>query len=262
MNPLFTSVKPKKFLGQHFLKDLSIAERIANSYTYHLGTRNLLEIGPGTGVLTQFLAKNPHICFKAIEIDSESVAFLKAQGYLQESQIIEGDFLKYKPSEIFSEPFGIIGNFPYNIASQILFTVFENRNLILEVVCMLQKEVAQRINASPGKKANGVLSIFLQSFYEVEYLFTVPSCVFLPPPKVESAVIRLRRNAKQSYNCSEKQFITIVKKAFQQRRKILRNALKELVTNPEILSHSLFDCRAEQLNVEDFENLTNLIYLS
>jgi len=260
MASFLTSVKPKKALGQHFLKDLTIAERIASSYTYHQSCRNLLEIGAGTGVLTQYLAQHQQTNLKVIDIDTESVEYLKKQPYLSSEQIIEGDFLKFNLTDIFPASFGIIGNFPYNIASQIFFTVFENRNTITEVVCMIQKEVAERIASVPGKKTNGILSIFLQAFYEVEYLFTVPPSVFLPPPKVDSAVIRLRRNTKTAFNCPEKRLITVVKQAFNQRRKTLRNAVKSLVQNPEILTNPVFDKRAEQLGVADFEALTTLVY--
>jgi 16S rRNA (adenine1518-N6/adenine1519-N6)-dimethyltransferase len=255
-----SSVKPKKELGQHFLKDKHIAHEIVAALTFHKEYKSVLEIGPGTGVLTEILvplSKSNNFDFSVIDIDRESVDFLKEKGYLNEEQIILGDFLKMDLNTDFPEPFGIIGNFPYNISSQIFFTVLDYREKVNEVVCMIQKEVAERIASEPGRKANGILSIFLQAFYEIEYLFTVPPHVFIPPPKVNSAVIRLRRNSRTDLGCDEKLFRNIVKTGFNQRRKMLRNALKPLNIPEEILNDKFFDLRAEQLDVEDFIALTN-----
>ena len=245
-------VHAKKFLGQHFLKDENIARQIADSLT--ATTPHVLEIGPGMGVLTKYLYNKEGLDFHAIEIDRESVAYLHE--HYPTLHVIEGDFLAHDLSTLFSEPFAVIGNFPYNISSQILFKVFDNRNCIPEVVGMFQKEVAERVAAKPGSKTYGILSVLLSAFYNIEYLFTVHENVFNPPPKVKSAVIRLRRNGVTSLECDETLFVKVVKIGFNQRRKTLRNALKQLSLPLDAVPVQLLSLRAEQLSVNDFITLT------
>ncbi len=250
-------VKPKKHLGQHFLKDGNIASDIVNLLSLHGSYTKVLEIGPGMGILTDFLIKQTYSTY-LIDIDRESVTYLKKH-YLQlQDNIIEGDFLKLDLDRLFDSPFAIIGNFPYNISSQILFKVLDYRNQVPEVVCMLQKEVAQRIASPPGNKDYGILSVLLQAFYTIEYQFTVHEHVFDPPPKVKSGVIRLRRNQVQHLDCDEAMFKRIVKQGFNNRRKTLRNALKPLHLPEAMQAHPLMDKRAEQLGVPDFVLLTKL----
>ena len=247
-------VRAKKFLGQHFLTDESIAERIARSLTGR--TANLLEIGPGMGVLTKYLVDDARYRFKAIELDTESVDYLHR--HYPTLDVIEGDFLRLDLSKIFDNAtFSIIGNFPYNISSQILFRVFEQRCSVPEVVGMFQKEVAERVAAGPGSKTYGILSVLLSAFYNIEYLFTVHENVFNPPPKVKSAVIRLTRNDVTKLNCDEKLFVQVVKTGFNQRRKTLRNALKPLNLSLDNIPDDLLAKRAEQLSVADFTLITN-----
>jgi 16S rRNA (adenine1518-N6/adenine1519-N6)-dimethyltransferase len=246
-------VRAKKALGQHFLKDENIALQIAESLTGL--TPHVLEIGPGMGVLTKYLYNRENIDFHAIEIDTESVEYLHA--HYPSLHVIEGDFLALDLSTLFAEPFAVIGNFPYNISSQILFKVFDNRNRIPEVVGMFQKEVAERVAAKPGSKTYGILSVLLSAFYNIEYLFTVHEHVFNPPPKVKSAVIRLTRNDVQNLDCDEKRFVQVVKTGFNQRRKTLRNALKPLNMSLDSVPDELLQKRAEQLSVADFVTLTN-----
>ncbi len=245
-------VQAKKFLGQHFLKDENIARQIVDSLT--ATTPHVLEIGPGMGVLTKYLYNKEGLDFHAIEIDRESVAYLHE--HYPTLHVIEGDFLALDLSTLFSEPFAVIGNFPYNISSQILFKVFDNRNCIPEVVGMFQKEVAERVAAKPGSKTYGILSVLLSAFYNIEYLFTVHENVFNPPPKVKSAVIRLRRNDVTSLECDETLFVKVVKIGFNQRRKTLRNALKQLSLPLDAVPVQLLSLRAEQLSVNDFIALT------
>ncbi len=245
-------VRAKKYLGQHFLKDEFIAQRIADSLTG--ATPNVLEIGPGMGVLTKYLIPKQELDFKVIEIDTESVKYL--HDHYPTLQVIEGDFLKLDLDALFSESFAVIGNFPYNISSQILFKVFEHRNSIPEVVGMFQKEVAERVATGPGSKTYGILSVLLSAFYDIEYLFTVHKNVFNPPPKVKSAVIRLRRNNVTSLECDEKRFVQVVKTAFNQRRKTMRNALKPLSLELSDVPEELLQKRAEQLSVADFVTIT------
>lgn len=260
-------VHAKKFLGQHFLTDLSIAQRIAE--TAYKGQSDevqstkekvrVLEVGPGMGVLTQFLLKDPNIQLTAIEIDRESVAYLKE--WYPELHLIEGDFLKIDLDIIYPEgEFNVIGNYPYNISSQIFFKVLEYKDRIPVCSGMIQKEVAERIASKPGKKAYGILSVLLQAYYDIEYLFTVDEHVFNPPPKVKSAVIRMTRNKRRRLDCDEALFKTVVKTAFNQRRKQMRNSLQQLVGkgNP-ILEEKIFTMRPEQLSVEQFIELTHLI---
>ena len=244
-------VKAKKHLGQHFLEDLNIAENIVNLLEFKNET--ILEIGPGMGVLTQFLVKK-NIDFEVIELDRESVFYLRLN--YPKLKIIEGDFLKLNISEIYTKPMSLIGNFPYNISSQILFKAFENRNTITEVVGMFQKEVAERVASLKGKK-KGILSVLLQVFYNIEYCFTVDEHVFNPPPKVKSGVIKLVRNTRKKLDCDEKLFIQIVKTGYNQRRKTLRNSLKSFSLEPNSEIDILLQKRAEQLDVEDFIKLTH-----
>ncbi len=246
-------VRAKKFLGQHFLKDENIARQIAESLTGQ--TQHVLEIGPGMGVLTKYLHANEALDFHAIEIDTESVVYL--HDHYPSLHVIEGDFLALNLSELFSDPFAVIGNFPYNISSQILFKVYDNRNQIPEVVGMFQKEVAERVAAKPGSKTYGILSVLLSAFYDIEYLFTVHEHVFNPPPKVKSAVIRLKRNGVATLDCDEALFTKVVKIGFNQRRKTLRNALKQLGMGLEQVPAELLAMRAEQLSVNDFVTITN-----
>jgi 16S rRNA (adenine1518-N6/adenine1519-N6)-dimethyltransferase len=252
-------VRPKKSLGQHFLHDLNIAERIVESLKHATTPQHVLEIGPGMGVLTQFLVKRQLTDLKVIEIDRDSVAYLKKHYPALQERIIEGDFLAIGMPEIFPDKFSIIGNFPYNISSQIFFKVLECHDRIEQVVCMLQKEVAERIAAPPGSKTYGILSVLLQAYYDIQYLFKVPPGVFTPPPKVMSAVIRLERNWVVKLPCDEILFVQVVKQAFNTRRKTLRNALKNLNLAAEIVALPLLDKRAEQLSVGEFQNLTLLI---
>jgi len=251
-------VRPKKFLGQHFLKDQNIASKIVEALQLTGQPQQVIEIGPGTGVLTQFLIAKPHLDLKLIEIDRESVAYLKEHFPQVQSHIIEGDFLELDLSGLDPE-YLIIGNFPYNISSQIFFRILEQRAHVKQVVCMLQKEVADRIAEKEGTKTYGILSVLLQAYYNIEYLFKVPPGVFHPPPKVMSAVIRLTRNNRATLGCSEELFQRVVKQSFQNRRKTLRNALKPLNLNASIVTMPLLDNRAEQLSVEQFIDLTKLI---
>ncbi|KIO46012.1 MULTISPECIES: 16S rRNA (adenine(1518)-N(6)/adenine(1519)-N(6))-dimethyltransferase RsmA [Sanguibacteroides] len=248
-------VKAKKYLGQHFLKDQNIARKITDSLLPL--TTNVLEIGPGMGVLTQYLLKNNRFSVLAIDIDQESISYLHEAFPQQKKQIIYGDFLKMDLTLFQKEPFSIIGNLPYNISSQIFFRVIENRDYIPQVVCMIQKEVADRISASHGNKTYGILSVFLQTFYHIEYLFTVNEQVFDPPPKVKSAVIRLTRNRREKLDCKEQLFFNVVKTGFNQRRKTLRNSLKPILP-PEFTSDML-NLRPEQLSAEDFITLCKAI---
>ncbi len=247
-------VQPKKHLGQHFLKDQNIARKIVGCLSPE--TKNLLEIGPGTGILTQILLNSDIENYFVIEIDKESIIHLQSLFPDFSSNIIPGDFLKINPDKYFPRSYSIIGNFPYNISSQILFKVLEHRNQVAEVVGMFQKEVAERIASPPGNKKYGILSVLVQAFYNIEYLFTVSESVFDPPPKVKSAMIRLKRNESENLDCDENLFFRIVKAGFNQRRKTLRNALKQFKLSDEINLTELLSKRAEQLNVEDFILLT------
>lgn len=251
-------VKPKKHLGQHFLTDLSIAERIAQAVKGHGGVSKLLEIGPGMGVLTDFLLINP-LDLYLIEIDHESIVYLNQKYPQLKEKIIEGDYLKFDLKTIFPDKYAIAGNFPYNISSQIFFKVLEEKHRVTEVVCMLQKEVAQRIASPKGNKDYGILSVFLQAYYDIEYLFTVPPGVFNPPPKVHSGVIRLTRNQTEKLDCNEKLFFQVVKGGFGNRRKTLRNSLKSFNLSEEFKTNPILDKRAEQLDVADFVFLTQEI---
>ena len=288
-------VRAKKALGQHFLTDQDIARNIVGA----LRGSDVLEVGPGMGVLTQYLiprtaeiagsgdsgspkgtptgrkAEELSRRLKVVEIDKESVTYLKKHFPELGEGLIEGDFLRMDLGSIFPGPFSIIGNFPYNISSQIFFKILEHRDKVPEVVCMIQKEVAQRIAEKPGTKTYGILSVFLQAWYDIEYLFTVGPGAFNPPPKVQSAVIRLTRNSRTSLGCDEKLFRTIVKTSFGQRRKTLRNSLKPVLrtfdpfdksrdrTDAQVMepltADPIFDLRPERLSVEDFIRLTLMI---
>jgi len=252
-------VRPKKFLGQHFLKDQHIAQKIVDGLVLPEGPVQVIEIGPGTGVLTQYLMTKPQVALTLFEIDRESVAYLKEQFPSLASKIVEGDFLQMDLEKVVPGDFHIIGNFPYNISSQIFFKVLEHRQQAKQIVCMLQKEVADRIAEKEGSKTYGILSVLLQAYYHIDYLFKVPPGVFFPPPKVMSAVIRLTRNNRVTLGCDEALFKKVVKQSFQNRRKTLRNALKPLNLKATILALPLMDKRAEQLSVEQFISLTQLI---
>lgn len=253
-----TTVRAKKNLGQHFLKDQNIAQKIVGGLQADR-LNKVLEIGPGMGVLTKYLLQNPAFETWVVEIDRESVDYLNAHFPELDGRILSQDFLRMDLGRQFQEPFAVIGNFPYNISSQIFFKILEFRNQIPEVVGMLQKEVAERLAAPPGSKTYGILSVFLQAYYTIEYLFTVHEDVFSPPPKVKSGVIRLTRNETEHLNCDEKLFTSIVKMAFNQRRKTLRNSLKSLLTNDELKANPIFDKRPEQLGVSEFEALAKMI---
>ena len=282
-------VRPKKALGQHFLTDLSVAQKIADALVVESETVGgavpeagadpadsaaaampVLEIGPGMGVLSQYLLEREDIDLKMIEIDRESVDYLLSHFPKASGRVIEGDFLKMDLKYFFPGTFAVIGNFPYNISSQIFFRIIDHKDSIPQVVCMIQKEVAERIAEQPGSKTYGILSVLLQAWYDIEYLFTVGEGAFNPPPKVKSAVIRLRRNSRTELGCDEKLFKTIVKTGFNQRRKTLRNSLKPLIADKaareawtpeqsaEFLSNPVFELRPERLSVEDFIALTKL----
>lgn len=252
-----TVVKAKKNLGQHFLTDQSIARKIVGSLSSNCS--NVMEIGPGMGVLTQYLLENNQLQILAIDVDRESVAYLKEHFPNNKEQIIQGDFLRHSLSGLFNDqPFALIGNLPYNISSQIFFKVLEHKNTIPEVVCMIQKEVAERIASKPGSKAYGILSVLLQAYYNIEYLFTVHEHVFQPPPKVKSAVIKLCRNEVQNLGCNEVLFKQLIKAAFNQRRKMIRNSLKSFFTEPGV-DYPYLEQRPEQLSVAQFIELTNAV---
>lgn len=252
------TVKAKKYLGQHFLKDENIAKNIADTLTEN-GYDNVLEIGPGMGVLTKYLLEKKFTTC-VIEIDDESVTYLQAHYLHLSNRIITGDFLKMDLNKLCSgNPFAIIGNFPYNISSQIIFKAIENKELVPEICGMFQKEVAQRITQKEGNKIYGILSVLTQAFYDAEYLFTVPPHVFNPPPKVESGVIRLVRKENFILPVNETLFFKVVKTAFNQRRKTLRNSLKSLQLSDKLREDVIFAQRPEQLSVEQFIQLTKSI---
>ena len=254
-------VRAKKALGQHFLTDLNIAQKICNSLSggSEEAPYPTLEVGCGMGVLTQYLLRRNDIVTYGAEIDSESVVYLHEHYPEFAPRLIEGDFLKMDLHERFAGGVRIIGNFPYNISSQIFFKVIENRDLVPECVGMIQKEVAERIAEKEGSKTYGILSVLLQAWYDIEYLFTVSEKVFNPPPKVKSAVIRLRRNATTTLGCDEALFIKVVKASFGQRRKMLRNSLRSVFGDFGGAEHPLFTTRAEQLSVAQFVELTNWV---
>ena len=278
-------VRPKKALGQHFLTDQGVARSIVGALEPGSGVKDVLEVGPGMGVLTQYLLQREDIDLKMVEIDSESVAYLLTHFSGVAGRILEADYLRLDMSRVFPGQYRVIGNFPYNISSQIFFKILEDKDRVPEVVCMVQKEVADRIAEGPGSKVYGILSVLLQAWYDITPVLSVGPGAFVPPPKVHSAVIRLVRNSRESLGCDPKLFKTVVKTAFNQRRKTLRNALKPLlgqlasggsaagdsevkaaaVSSGETaaggidLSDPIFDLRAERLSVEDFIRLTQII---
>jgi len=254
-------VRPKKHLGQHFLTDLHIAEKIATSLSGNMGVEKVLEIGPGMGVLTDFLLKSSFDLY-VVDVDKESIDYLNQKYPQLGEKIIFGDYLKMDINKMMNGPYAVIGNFPYNISSQIFFRVLESKSLVSEVVCMLQKEVAERIASPKGNKDYGILSVLLQAYYDIEYLFTVPPEVFDPPPRVNSGVIRLKRNSIEKLGCDEKWFFKVVKQGFSTRRKTLRNALKVFGISDSLKEDPILDKRAEQLGVEDFVSLTNKLLQS
>ncbi|MBO4481016.1 MAG: 16S rRNA (adenine(1518)-N(6)/adenine(1519)-N(6))-dimethyltransferase RsmA [Bacteroidales bacterium] len=249
-------VRPKKALGQHFLVDLNIARNIVNALSTDHDV--VIEVGAGMGVLTQYLIENQLEKLQVVEIDKESVEFLKKKFPELEGHLTLGDFLKY---DMTGGDVAVIGNFPYNISSQIFFQILKYRNNVSECVGMIQKEVAERIAAGPGSKTYGILSVLLQAWYNIEYLFTVHENVFNPPPKVKSAVIRLKRNNVKELGCDEKLFVTVVKQAFNQRRKTLRNSLRSMIP-AEIIDNEIFNKRPEQLSVQEFVELTRQLMIS
>lgn len=251
-----SDVKAKKHLGQHFLTNEDVAFNIVESLPTE--TTAVLEIGAGMGVLTKYLVKNPTLDLKVVEIDDESVAYLIKNNILVAEQIFNGDFLKISPSTYFEGQFSIIGNFPYNISTQILFKVLDHKDQIPCVVGMFQKEVAQRIASGPGNRDYGIISVLLQAYFDIEYLFTVQEHDFNPPPRVKSGVIRLIRNSVQKLDCDEKAFVRTVKLAFNQRRKTLRNSLRSVMPQ-EHLAMEILNLRPEQLDVKAFVGLTNII---
>ncbi len=246
--------KPKKSLGQHLLKDANIAKKIVNSLTFKEYS-DILEIGPGTGILTEFIIKTGIENIYLVEIDSSAIEILNRKFAEYKKRIIHEDFLKLDLDSLFPGKFAIIGNLPYNVSSQIFFKILDKKDKVVEIVCMVQKEVAERISSSPGNKDYGILSVLLQSYYNIEYLFTVNESVFYPRPKVKSSVLRLLRNDRKEVECDKELFFRIVKTGFNQRRKILRNSLKSILLNLEIYD-SRFQMRPEQLTVEQFIDLT------
>lgn len=260
-------VRAKKSLGQHFLTDLSIARQIADALLVTDKT-DVLEVGPGMGVLTQYLLQRPEINLKMVEIDRESVDYLLTHFPQVNGSLIEADFLRLRLENFFKNDFCVIGNFPYNISSQIFFKILDYKESVPQVVCMIQKEVAERIAEKPGTKTYGILSVLLQAWYDIEYLFTVGEGAFNPPPKVKSAVIRLTRNSRKTLGCDESLFKTVVKTAFNQRRKTMRNSLRPLILDKAaregwsaeqteaFVSNPVFALRPERLGVEDFISLT------
>lgn len=253
-------VRPKKALGQHFLVDLNIARNIVEALDK--SHQLVIEVGAGMGVLTQYLIKEQLEKLQVVEIDTESVCYLKKKFPMLDGHLISGDFLKTNIDELAASnnasDVAVIGNFPYNISSQIFFQILKYRDLVSESVGMIQKEVAERIASAPGNKTYGILSVLLQAWYDIDYLFTVNENVFNPPPKVKSAVIRLKRNSVKKLDCDEKLFVNIVKQSFNQRRKTLRNSLRSLIPT-EVIGNEIFNKRPEQLSVKEFVELTNLI---
>ena len=253
------TVRAKKHLGQHFLKDKGICEKIANQLTNHQNCKNIIEIGPGMGALSDFLVARGDLNLWLLDVDTESIEFLKNRYPLLSERIVLGDFLRMDLQKLMGqEKFCVVGNFPYNISTQILFKCLEHRNQIPEIMGMFQKEVAVRVAEKPGTKEYGITSVLLQAFYDIQYCFTVDEHVFIPPPKVKSGVIRCTRNSRENLGCDEKLFFQVVKMAFNQRRKTLRNSLKQLLRGrelPEVFTNE----RPEKLSVDQFIELTKFI---
>lgn len=258
-NSKISAVRPKKALGQHFLVDQNIARNIVDALSKDHDV--VVEVGAGMGVLTQYLIENQLEKLQVVEIDGESVDYLLKKFPMLDGHIVFGDFLKYDIAALAvngKNDVAVIGNFPYNISSQIFFQILKYRDCVSESVGMIQKEVAERLAAGPGSKTYGILSVLLQAYYDIEYLFTVHENVFNPPPKVKSAVIRLKRNNVKELGCDEKLFVTIVKQAFNQRRKTMRNSLRSLIP-AEMIDNEIFNKRPEQLSVAEFVELTKML---
>jgi 16S rRNA (adenine1518-N6/adenine1519-N6)-dimethyltransferase len=253
------SVRAKKHLGQHFLKDKNVCKKIADQFKHHQGVTNAIEIGPGMGALTTFLLEDETTKLTVLDLDQESIDYLQVHFPQLEGRIVYGDFLKLDLVKLMgSEPFAVLGNFPYNISSQILFKCIDYKDQIPEIMGMFQKEVAQRVAEKPGSKTYGILSVLLQAYYDIEYCFTVDEHVFDPPPKVKSGVIRCTRNSRDKLPCDEKLFKQVVKMSFNQRRKTIRNSIKALIKegHPE---NEMLQLRPERLGVEAFIELTNWV---
>jgi 16S rRNA (adenine1518-N6/adenine1519-N6)-dimethyltransferase len=249
-------VKAKKHLGQHFLKNDQICQRIAENLTGHGGYKQVLEIGPGMGALTKFLLQSDQYQTSVVEIDPESVSYLEKNYPALKGHIYSEDFLRMKLDTLYTEPFAVAGNFPYNISSQIVFKILDYKDQIPELVGMFQREVAQRFAGGPGNKEYGIISVLAQAYYDIEYLFTVDETEFIPPPKVKSGVIRMKRKVGVELDCDPKLFKTVVKTAFNQRRKTMRNSLKSLSNGVVDMSDVVFTKRPEQLSVQEFVELT------
>jgi 16S rRNA (adenine1518-N6/adenine1519-N6)-dimethyltransferase len=254
------TVKPKKALGQHFLKNPEICAQIAEAITLHGDYKKVLEIGPGMGALTQYLLQRPEFETHVVEIDRESVDYLNVHFGALRGRIHEADFLRMPLEKLFPEPIAVVGNFPYNISSQIVFKVLDHMDQVPELVGMFQREVAQRFAGSPGNKDYGIISVLAQAYYDIEYLFTVNEDEFIPPPKVKSGVIRMRRKFGVELGCDEKLFKQVVKTSFNQRRKTLRNSLKSLSQGKTDTSGAIWDKRPEQLSVAEFVSLTKIVH--
>lgn len=252
-----STVRAKKHLGQHFLNDKNAAKRIADALDPSLGFTQVLEVGPGMGVLSDFLLEKEEFETFLIDIDDESITYLQDKYPQLGDRLIHGDFLTLDFNQYFGEKMAVIGNYPYNISSQILFKILEERDRVVQMAGMFQKEVAQRCVAQPGTKEYGIISVFLQAYYDVEYLFTVKAGAFNPPPKVLSGVMRMTRNNVTDLGCDEALFWKVVKAGFNQRRKTLRNALSSIITKDKMSNNPLYDLRAERLTVQDFVDLTN-----
>ncbi|SMG49277.1 16S rRNA (adenine(1518)-N(6)/adenine(1519)-N(6))-dimethyltransferase RsmA [Sphingobacterium psychroaquaticum] len=254
-----STVRAKKHLGQHFLNDKNAAQKIVEALDPSLGFTQVLEVGPGMGVLSDFLLEKKEYETWLIDIDDESIAFLADKYSQLGDRLIHGDFLALDFGAYFGDKMAVIGNFPYNISSQILFKILDERDRVVQMAGMFQKEVAERCVAKPGSKEYGILSVFLQAYYDVQYLFTVKAGAFNPPPKVQSGVMRMTRNGRATLDCDEKLFWRVVKAGFNQRRKTLRNALSAVVPKDKMSDNPLYELRAERLSVKDFESLTNEI---
>lgn len=252
-------LKAKKYLGQHFLQDPSVAQKFVEALSFSNNYQTIIELGPGIGALTRLLVQRDTHQLYLVEIDPELVAYLKHTYPSVQNSILEADFLSLRLDELWHGPIAIIGNFPYNISSQLFFKLLCHRDQVQEIVSMVQKEVAERLTAKPDSKDYGIPSVLLQAFYDVEYLFTVSPAMSTPPPKVHSAVVRLQRNSTEQLPCDEAVFFKIVKAGFQQRRKMLKNALRHLRLSESILNSAMLSKRAEQLTVADFVALTQLI---